>query len=319
MTKFQLPGVVDPPTACEPRQDKALLPSRRAMAGSNPNGGSWSIGGWRKPKELEARNIVLDDIYPSESLDDERCGRTKIALLSAAALVVVVVAVVLGVVLSQDDAPVPPSPPAGPVGPSSSPPVVTQRPTGVPSSPATLPPVSGSTSNPTLSLTNGPTVALATEQFIRGLPRYSLELISNTSSPQAKALDWLQKDPQYNEYELYRLNQRYALAVLYYATNGASWNISSGWLSNASECEWYQFNDSASYDDSVCRESSRLTLFDATSNNLGGTIPTELELLTDLEILEFYNDSATLSVAIYPELYVITRAPVPRCCTGFLP
>jgi hypothetical protein len=109
------------------------------------------------------------------------------------------------------------------------------------------------------------------------LPEYSIEIAENDpTSPQARALDWLQDDPRHNEYELYRLLQRYALAVLYYSTNGDSWENRTGWLSSDNECEWY--ND----DQELCDESFRLHTLRLSANGLDGTIPAELELITDL-------------------------------------
>jgi hypothetical protein len=121
-------------------------------------------------------------------------------------------------------------------------------------------------------------------EFLDGLPSYSLDLAKNDAdSPQARALTWLQGDPLYNGSEhSYRLYQRYALAVLYYATNGTDWNGKRGWLSNASECEWYTASDV-----DICDGSSRLSVLDLHDNGLDGSIPTELELLTDLETMYF--------------------------------
>jgi hypothetical protein len=145
--------------------------------------------------------------------------------------------------------------------------------------------VSSPTQSPTSSAVN---------EFMNGLPSYSLELAENDiSSPQAKALWWLQMDPQYNEYELYRLYQRYALAVLYYSTNGDSWSDNSGWLSDDNECLWYhQFDELATHNDISCTEASRLTALYLDKNGLDGTIPTELELLTDVENVRLYSSSS---------------------------
>jgi hypothetical protein len=119
------------------------------------------------------------------------------------------------------------------------------------------------------------------DEFLKGLSPYSMELAStNDSSPQAKALDWLQKDPLYNEYELHHLNQQYALAVFYLTTNGESWSNNSGWLSDDNECTWYMDDDG---NVGTCREDSRLTLLDLFGNDLEGSIPAEMELLTGLE------------------------------------
>jgi hypothetical protein len=140
-------------------------------------------------------------------------------------------------------------------------------------------------------------------EFMNGLPSYSKELASNNASfPQAQAWTWLQGDPQYNEYELYRLYQRYTLAVLYYSTNGDSWNYTRGWMSNTSECSWYQFDDSGPQDDKSCVEASRLSFLDLGGNVLDGTIPTELELLTDLEYISLGLMGDALSGKIHSEL-----------------
>jgi hypothetical protein len=154
-----------------------------------------------------------------------------------------------------------------------------------------------------------PAPSPSVNEFMNGLPAYSLELASkNASSPQAKALTWLQQDPQFSEYELYRLYQRYALAVLYYSTNGDSWNWTSGWLSNDTECSWYQYDNYGPADDTSCVEASRLSFLDLKENYLDGSVPTELELLTDLEYMYLKGD--TFLGAIHSELSVSRRPRV---------
>jgi hypothetical protein len=153
-----------------------------------------------------------------------------------------------------------------------------------------------------------PPQSASVNEFLRGLPSYSLELANDDDSPQAKALAWLQKDPQYSEYELYRLCQRYALAVLYLSTNGTSWYSKWGWLSNDNECSWYQHGGSGPEDGSSCVEDSRLSFLDLNENNLDGSIPTELALLTDLEFMSFYGEK--LSGLIHSELCVSQQSCV---------
>jgi hypothetical protein len=128
-------------------------------------------------------------------------------------------------------------------------------------------------------------------QFLNGLPAYSIDLAeSDADSPQAKALVWLDSDPQYNDYELYRLNQRYALAVLYYSTDGDSWENKDGWLSVENECTWYHYSSEYTLeDDQSCVEATRLSVLHLLRNNLAGTLPTELELLTDLEFMSVFD------------------------------
>jgi hypothetical protein len=226
------------------------------MAGNEKRrNGNWTFVGWKKLRELEVQNIDLDAIYPSESPEQKCCvGSKKYLLLAISALIVVVVAVVLGVVPSKGNG---------------------DEATSVPQHPTSA----GPPTSPTLPPTEAPAGGGVTEQFLRGLPQYSVELASTkASSPQARTLAWLKKDLHYTEYELFRLNQRYALAVLYYSTNGELWKNHSGWLSNANECTWYSFSNI-----NVCGYSSEFLYLNFWANGLDGSIPTELELLTSLQ------------------------------------
>jgi len=64
-------------------------------------------------------------------------------------------------------------------------------------------------------------------------------------------------------------------ATLYFSTNGNNWYINDGWLSNTDECGW--FNDA---EGSFCRSGAVLEL-DFHSNNLDGTLPDEIALLSN--------------------------------------
>jgi hypothetical protein len=148
--------------------------------------------------------------------------------------------------------------------------------------------------SPVAAPTSRPTSRLM-DDLRSELPAYSLKIAdANASSPQGKALAWLQND---SDYALFRLKQRYALGVLYYSTNGQYWNNSREWMSDTDECGWYSGSD-----DRTCDESSHLLNMVLGENNLDGSIPTELELLTGLTTLDL--SGATLSGSIHSELYV---------------
>jgi hypothetical protein len=137
------------------------------------------------------------------------------------------------------------------------------------------------------------------DTFTRNLPAYSLKMAqANASSPQAKALTWLQGD---SDDELYRLNQRYALGVLYYSTKGELWNSSLGWMSNRSECGWR-----TSAREWNCDDFSRLLHLDLTYVTITGSLPRELEFLADLQFLRFVAipKKSVLSGSIPSEMYV---------------
>jgi hypothetical protein len=258
-----------------------------------------------------AQDLVLEEI----GRNNPRLGaRTKRWILAVGALVIIAGGVAVGVVLSQgggnddnggnsteapretDVSSAPSSAPSTRTSVSR----VTEQPTEYPTLDPTLPPTGAPTASPvaaTLVPTSFQTIPSVVNQFLSGLPLYSKELSSiNPSSPQAKALDWLQRDPRYDEYfNVYRLNQRYALAVLYFSTNRDSWINRTGWLSNNNECEWHTDSDI-----DVCDEQFRLSTLHLFLNNLDGSIPTELELLIDLNYILFF-DLALLGM-IHSEL-----------------
>jgi hypothetical protein len=95
-------------------------------------------------------------------------------------------------------------------------------------------------------------------------------------------LNWLVKNAKIDAYSDDTKIQRYVLATLYYSTNGDSWNDNTGWMTDDDECSWY--NDAF---ESFCNTGGsilELDLYDDitdTGNNLVGTIPNEIALLTN--------------------------------------
>jgi hypothetical protein len=131
------------------------------------------------------------------------------------------------------------------------------------------------TPSPTLS-----TESAAVQMLIESVSLDGGASLQNETSPQSTALEWLLKDNEGNNataYENWRLIQRYALAVLYYSTSGESWLNNENWLTPEHECEWY----STAFDP-VCDENDgrylRIILIE---NDLVGTVPMELALLSD--------------------------------------
>jgi hypothetical protein len=105
--------------------------------------------------------------------------------------------------------------------------------------------------------------------------------LQTPSTPQNNALVWLANNTNLDTYSDEKKIQRYVLAVLYYSTNGTDWLNKDGWLSNGDECDWYNLADG-----SFCINGSvaELDFYDVDTengNNLVGTIPNELALLSD--------------------------------------
>ena len=132
------------------------------------------------------------------------------------------------------------------------------------------------------------------------------------TSPQSQALAWLEDDPI--TLTPGRLTQtvleRYALAVLYYTTSGPSWN--NYHLSDESVCTWNDKSGlSGVYCSDVCESNNETTSEDPVTcssnvgtvdflllpeNNLVGTIPWELVLLTGLVNINLDFNSLTGSI-----------------------
>jgi hypothetical protein len=97
--------------------------------------------------------------------------------------------------------------------------------------------------------------------------------LQTASSPQNEALNWLANNTNLNLYSNATKIQRYTLATLFFSTNGKSWSSKAKWRSNAVECDWEFVG---------CDENDSIETLSLFYNNLVGTIPNELGLLTNL-------------------------------------
>jgi len=80
------------------------------------------------------------------------------------------------------------------------------------------------------------------------------------------------------------LLERFALTTLYFSTNGNDWYYTSLWLSRTIHCAWHGIN---------CDGVGRVIDIDLNVNNLFGSLPSELALLTDLKTLQMTNGALT--------------------------
>ena len=159
-----------------------------------------------------------------------------------------------------------------------------------------------------LSPSQGPT---SVEEYILALiPEDSVGAINNGNSPQSQAFQWLLADdinlPIVSDLSEERLKQRFALATLYFATKGDGWVVNRNWLNySVHECDWYVKPDFAERGSlsivtpsflagffpepdpipSACGKHGLLQHLWLDQNNLDGTIPEELYLLTNLKSL----------------------------------
>jgi hypothetical protein len=74
-----------------------------------------------------------------------------------------------------------------------------------------------------------------------------------------------------------RLVQRWALAILYLELNGPNWfNGADDWMGEDDSCDWLTSNNQGS-----CNSVSLVETLDLSNNNLRGTLPNEISLLSD--------------------------------------
>ena len=183
---------------------------------------------------------------------------------------------------------------------------------------------SGGTDAPSVSPTAAPTTALA-PNFRAQLPNYTLQALDveghDSETPQSQAYDWVIRHPmddgESNEtVVLERMDQRLALAALYYATRGGiSWKLCDGcsaWLdASGSECDWkgvkcsnrrvkllllQGFRLTGTLPPELALLQSSLKSFDGKENSLTGTMPTELGSLTNLTLLSLYSNHISGSI-----------------------
>ena len=157
-------------------------------------------------------------------------------------------------------------------------------------------------------------------QFL--LPAGTLRTIEqDPSSPQSLAFDWCSKDPNVDAYPDWRIQQRFALATLFFATSGATaWKFTNGYMSyRVHECQWFSCPFLHKF---VQPNKEGLTRFHGTSYNnpcnnvdqavveqegyvklwlwfhdLDGTIPPEVGLLTSLQSISLgYNPNIVGSI-----------------------
>lgn len=127
--------------------------------------------------------------------------------------------------------------------------------------------------------------------------------LADKQSPQYKAFKWiLTQDPRQVSGDDPDLLQRYALATLYYSTNGIdtsvnSWVNNKGWLTSEHECGWFgvecdatnsnnlpqQFGD---YSLPTPKSKGEVTRINLTSNGLVGSLPQQIIALHRLKALD---------------------------------
>jgi hypothetical protein len=100
--------------------------------------------------------------------------------------------------------------------------------------------------------------------------------LQDPDSAQSRALQWLLSSANDGVSAEEGYLQRYVLATLYYSTDGDGWKENTAWMSNTNECSWISTANSLD----VCDGSGRYLSLDLQENNLNGTVPSELAILS---------------------------------------
>lgn len=128
--------------------------------------------------------------------------------------------------------------------------------------------------------------------------RYNGDEFQDPNSYQSKAARWVEETAQLGGHSPQRLVQRYALACVYFASNGVrtfytdelfgegtqprGWIDESGWLVDADECGWYRIS---------CNADGFVNKIELHENRLTGEFPPEVTLLKDsLEVIDLYQN-----------------------------
>lgn len=134
----------------------------------------------------------------------------------------------------------------------------------------------------TISPSSAPTF-ISSEILLGAVQLSGVDALANTTSPQFQAVGWMSSVDQLDieDFGGRKFAQRYALVVMYFSFQGEDWINQEQWLTpTVHECDW-STGISCQID-----ETSNLLMvvgFDATRNNLQGTIPFEIGLLTSSE------------------------------------
>jgi hypothetical protein len=119
-----------------------------------------------------------------------------------------------------------------------------------------------------------PNPALSLSDLLSSVSSDKGEALSTNSTPQSKAFNWLvANNTTLGTFSEEIIIQRYALATLFYSTNGDSWSNNTLWLDSGEECNGWGVS---------CTNTGAVSQLALYSNNLEGTVPPEIGLLTSL-------------------------------------
>ena len=166
---------------------------------------------------------------------------------------------------------------------------------------------------PSFSSTESPTPAPTT--FLEGLPEETQVALEDPRTSQSQAYEWLLGGNSSNSpFSEWRKLQWLALATFFFSTGGDGWSDNrGGWLDeDLHECYWSQSVVSGTAlqnittNDWNCDDNGRIQRMLFNNNNLKGTLPVEISLLTSLQDMEFVF-SFQLTGSLPTEIGLLTK------------
>ena len=143
------------------------------------------------------------------------------------------------------------------------------------------------THSPTPSPSVSPAPTSLYDRIFVLLSAYSEDdVLLDSTTPQSQALQWTLGDFEARDWTDDTILHRYALASLFYATAGLSWVTVTDFLLHVPYCEW----------DGVGCTNGTLKALSLPSENLSGSVPREIGLLTSLTSLDLSGNSLTGSL-----------------------
>ena len=223
-------------------------------------------------------------VIEDKQAGQQSTGRSRRFLITLVVVLLVVIALVVGLSVGltnkyRETAALPSDVTGNATAPSPSPVRGgTSSPT-INRSAESVAPVDRPTGAPSKSATASPTGAATQDllDFLSGVSFDGGASIQEAGSPQNEAFTWLSSSPDLALFSDDRKLQRYSLATLYYSAGGDNWRNNDGWLSDENECDW--FSRSAA----VCDNLGYYTDLSLGFNDLQGTVPAEMALLSQLK------------------------------------
>jgi hypothetical protein len=178
-----------------------------------------------EPADVAEAQVAEGEEKGAEAPEEgKKQNRAKLCLCAAfAALLLILLAVGLGLGLSRRN-----------TGGGGGPMAPTMAPEPVPGAPTASPVAGGATSAPTAFQTFD--ILLA---YLGTISPDGGAALQDPASPQYQAAEWLYTNPGLAGYTETEINQRYALATTYLATDGDNWRLKNGWMEpEVNECQW---------------------------------------------------------------------------------